>query len=80
MSVSGSFINANLFILSSKLILVVTLQLAAWGLPDLVLQRYAEKGITAMFEWQAECLCTDNILSKSTQDPAKFIEINTNCH
>ena len=32
------------------------LAMAYWGLPELVRARYAHKGITNMFEWQAECL------------------------
>lgn len=32
------------------------LEVAAWGLPDTVVDQYKEKGITKMFPWQAECL------------------------
>ena len=32
------------------------LEVAAWGLPDTVVDQYKEKGITKMFSWQAECL------------------------
>ena len=32
------------------------LELRNWGLPELVLMRYQQKGITRMFPWQAECL------------------------
>ncbi|KAK3748922.1 hypothetical protein QZH41_019878, partial [Actinostola sp. cb2023] len=38
------------------------LNLASWGLPPSVLQRYNDMGITHMFEWQAECLRTGNVL------------------
>ena len=32
------------------------LLMSAWGLPECVVEAYREKGITAMFPWQAECL------------------------
>ena len=32
------------------------LLMSAWGLPECVVEAYREKGITAMFTWQAECL------------------------
>ena len=35
------------------------LEVAAWGLPDTVVDQYKEKGITKMFSWQAECLLTN---------------------
>ena len=35
------------------------LLMAAWGLPDTVVEQYKEKGITSMFSWQAECLLAD---------------------
>ena len=34
------------------------LELGNWGLPEAVLRQYHDKGITTMFKWQAECLCT----------------------
>ena len=40
------------------------LALSSWGLPEAVLQRYHDNNIRHMFEWQAECLCTGNVLSK----------------
>ena len=40
------------------------LALSSWGLPEAVLQRYHDNHITRMFEWQAECLCTGNVLGK----------------
>ena len=40
------------------------LALSSWGLPEVVLQRYQENKITRMFEWQAECLCTGNVLGE----------------
>ena len=43
------------------------LALSSWGLPDVILQRYHERNITTMFEWQAECLCTGNVLGKSVK-------------
>ena len=39
------------------------LLLSNWGLPDKVLEQYSERGITSMFEWQAECLMLPGILS-----------------
>ncbi|XP_021338869.1 DNA polymerase theta-like isoform X1 [Mizuhopecten yessoensis] len=39
------------------------LVLANWGLPDTVLNQYHKRGITTMFDWQAECLCTENVLA-----------------
>ena len=41
--------------------------LASWGLPPSVLQRYHEMGITHMFEWQVECLRTGNVLQGGIQ-------------
>lgn len=38
------------------------LELKNWGLPELVQMRYAQKGITKMFPWQAECLSSGNVL------------------
>jgi len=40
------------------------LKLSAWGIPNTVLAKYKELGITTMFQWQAECLCTGNVLSE----------------
>ena len=40
------------------------LALSSWGLPESVLEKYHQKGITHMFDWQAECLSTGNVLSK----------------
>ncbi|RUS83890.1 hypothetical protein EGW08_008371 [Elysia chlorotica] len=37
-------------------------QLDQWGLPQPVLEAYKNHGVTTMFEWQAECLLTDNVL------------------
>ncbi|XP_076077115.1 DNA polymerase theta-like isoform X2 [Mytilus galloprovincialis] len=39
------------------------LSLSNWGLSEPVLNQYHSKGITAMFEWQAECLCKGNTLA-----------------
>ena len=38
-------------------------QLSSWGLPDNILEQYKKIGITTMFEWQAHCLCTGNVLN-----------------
>ncbi|XP_067676390.1 DNA polymerase theta-like [Haliotis asinina] len=39
------------------------LLLSAWGLPDAVLTQYHRLGVRQMFEWQAQCLCTGNVLN-----------------
>ena len=39
------------------------LQLSSWGLPEKVMEQYAKRGITSMFEWQAECLMLPGVLS-----------------
>lgn len=39
------------------------LLLSNWGIPDKVLEQYSSRGITSMFEWQAECLTLPGILS-----------------
>ncbi len=39
------------------------LLLSNWGLPDKVLEQYSSRGISSMFEWQAECLMLPGILS-----------------
>ncbi|XP_023930117.1 DNA polymerase theta [Lingula anatina] len=39
------------------------LALSSWGLPEIVLNKYKAAGITTMFEWQAECLSTRNVLA-----------------
>lgn len=38
------------------------LSLSNWGLPEKVLEQYLQRGIKAMFEWQAECLMLPNVL------------------
>ena len=38
------------------------LELSQWGIPDLILERYAKRGITTMYKWQAECLMLPGIL------------------
>ena len=43
---------------------IFRLLLSSWGLPREVLVKYAEAGIERMFEWQADCLCTGNVLGK----------------
>ena len=40
------------------------LLLSNWGLPEEVLRQYEQSGITRMFPWQVECLCTGNVLGK----------------
>lgn len=42
------------------------LKLSCWGLPLAVLQRYEERGVTSLFAWQAECLCSGKVLGKDT--------------
>lgn len=39
------------------------LLLSNWGLPANVLSQYSQRGITSMFEWQAECLQLGDVLS-----------------
>lgn len=39
------------------------LLLSSWGLPEQVLAQYSRRGITTMFEWQAECLQLPNVLT-----------------
>lgn len=39
------------------------LLLSSWGLPEKVLENYSARGITSMFEWQAECLMLPGILT-----------------
>ena len=39
------------------------LQLSSWRLPEKVMEQYAKRGITSMFEWQAECLMLPGVLS-----------------
>ena len=38
-------------------------ELSSWGLPNSVLEQYKKIGITTMFEWQAQCLRTGNVLN-----------------
>lgn len=38
-------------------------ELTSWGLPDNILEQYKKIGITTMFEWQAQCLRTGNVLN-----------------
>ena len=38
------------------------LKLSLWGIPDLVLEQYAQRGITSMYKWQAECLMLPGVL------------------
>lgn len=40
------------------------LQLASWGLPTAILRKYQAMGIMHMFEWQAQCLCTGQVLGR----------------
>ena len=39
------------------------LLLSNWGLPEIVLEQYLERGIKSMFEWQCECLSLPNVLA-----------------
>ena len=38
-------------------------ELSSWGLPDNILEQYKKIGIMTMFEWQAQCLRTGNVLN-----------------
>lgn len=39
------------------------LLLCNWGLPEEVLAQYARRGITTLFQWQAECLQLPNVMT-----------------
>ena len=38
------------------------LKLSKWGIPELVLEQYSRRGISSMYEWQAECLMKPGVL------------------
>ena len=38
------------------------LKLSQWGIPDIILEQYAKRGITSMYKWQAECLMQPGVL------------------
>ena len=50
------------------------LELKHWGLPELVLMRYRQKGIVTMFQWQMECLTIGNVLSGKQLDHVISLE------
>eukprot|EP00094_Tigriopus_californicus_P010747 TCALIF_10365-PA protein Name:"Similar to POLQ DNA polymerase theta (Homo sapiens)" AED:0.03 eAED:0.03 QI:160/0.93/0.76/1/0.81/0.88/17/0/1134 len=37
-------------------------ELTHWGLPEMVLMRYRQKGISSMFPWQSQCLTIGSVL------------------
>lgn len=37
-------------------------ELSHWGLPEMVLMRYRQKGISSMFPWQSQCLTVGSVL------------------
>ncbi|XP_063592844.1 DNA polymerase theta-like [Penaeus indicus] len=39
------------------------MEMASWGLPEAVLERYVKNGIQTMFPWQAECLSLPEVLN-----------------
>ena len=39
------------------------LSLSHWGLPEKVLKLYSDKGVTTMFQWQADCISMAGVLS-----------------
>ena len=39
------------------------LSLSQWGLPEKVVQLYSSKGVTSMFQWQADCLSMNGVLT-----------------
>ncbi|XP_031783753.1 DNA polymerase theta isoform X2 [Nasonia vitripennis] len=41
------------------------LELASWGLPPLILEKYKARGIKTMFPWQVECLANKKILEEN---------------
>ena len=51
-------------------------QLSSWGLPESVLKQYEKIGINTMFEWQAECLCTGNVLNGGRVSELKTLRSN----
>lgn len=42
----------------------LTTSLQSWGLPETILEKYRERGIVNMFNWQVECLANKNVLLK----------------
>lgn len=41
-------------------------ELSHWGLPEMVLMRYRQKGISSMFPWQSQCLTVGSVLEGKT--------------
>lgn len=39
------------------------LELATWGLPDIVVEKYTSRNIKTMFSWQFECLSNSKVLN-----------------
>lgn len=37
-------------------------QIADWGLPQTIVNWFRKRGVTSLFEWQAECLCRGRVL------------------
>lgn len=51
--------------------------LYAWGCTDLILEEYRRKGVSQMFEWQAECLLTIARVSESTFSSIRSAILNS---
>lgn len=64
LNVTGSVCAPNLtsFITTPKKDVQGELKLSQWGIPDVVLEQYAKRGITSMYKWQAECLLQPGVL------------------
>lgn len=45
--------------------LVINTSLSSWGLPESILMKYKERGISDMFMWQAECLGNRKVLENN---------------
>lgn len=42
-----------------------TQSLSEWGLPDSILQKYQERNVSSMFQWQVECLNLEGVMKNS---------------
>lgn len=40
--------------------------LSSWGLPENILQKYREKKVTTMFDWQVECLSNRKVIEQNS--------------
>lgn len=44
---------------------IATQSLSEWGLPETILQKYHERKVTKMFEWQVECLNLEDVMKNN---------------